>query len=50
MHIVGVSARKILWKKAVLIVKSMSPPLLKGVHIQLSWDQPVAPKRGKVPI
>jgi len=28
----------------------MSPPLLKGVHIQLSWDQPVAPKRGKVPI
>jgi len=35
MHVVGVKAKKISFKKAVLIVKFISPPSLKNVQIHL---------------
>jgi len=35
MHVVGVKAKKISLKKAVLNVKFISPPSLKNVQIHL---------------
>lgn len=50
IEVQGLQARKISKKKAILSVKTISPPSLKDVHIQLfciSLNQ--TPRRGKVP-